>query len=54
MDKVRELIAEARNINTNDPAFQKRVVNVLDAIADALDDKVDQDYDEEGHPNCGG
>ncbi|MEE9215434.1 MAG: hypothetical protein V3U54_11775 [Thermodesulfobacteriota bacterium] len=54
MDKLRELIAEVRNINTNDPAFQRRIVNALDAIAEALDEKVDVDYDEEGHPNCGG
>ncbi len=36
MDKLRELIDEAKGINTNDPALQHRIIAALDEIYEVL------------------
>ncbi len=37
MEKLKEAIADLKNINTNDPPMQRRVVKALEAVAEELD-----------------
>ncbi len=37
MNKLKEAIAELRNINTNDPALQRRIVKVVDQLVIELE-----------------